>query len=114
MELPKFLLGDNTDFPDDIFIIHLDYPRFIINLKDDEVEFLEEIDDEDEREMESEMEHLITLAGEFYDREKSLQFSSFLFTFFLNFLFKQSFKSNQIESLIYKNDDLETPGNLNF
>jgi hypothetical protein len=40
MELPKFLLGDNTDFPDDIFIIHLDYPRFIIN-KDDEVEFME-------------------------------------------------------------------------
>lgn len=69
MERPKFILGDNTDFPDDIFIVHLDYPRFLINLKDDEVEFLEEIDDEDEREMESEMEHLITLAGEFYDRE---------------------------------------------
>lgn len=33
MELPKFLLGDNTDFPEDIFIIHLDYPRFIIILK---------------------------------------------------------------------------------
>jgi len=66
---PKFILGDNTDFPDDIFIVHLDYPRFLINLKDDEVEFLEEIDDEDERELESEMEHLITLAGEFYDRE---------------------------------------------
>jgi hypothetical protein len=38
MELPKFLLGDNTDFQEDIFIVHLDYPRFIINLKDDEVE----------------------------------------------------------------------------
>jgi hypothetical protein len=69
MERPKFILGDNTDFPDDIFIVHLDYPRFLINLKDDEVEFLEEIDDEDERELESEMEHLITLAGEFYDKE---------------------------------------------
>lgn len=66
---PKFLLGDNTDFPDDIFIIHLDYPLFLINLKDDEVEFLEEIDEEDVRELESEMEHLITLAGEFYDSE---------------------------------------------
>jgi hypothetical protein len=42
MELPKFLLGDNTDFQEDIFIVHLDYPRFIIiNLKDDEVEFIE-------------------------------------------------------------------------
>lgn len=69
MELPKFVLADNSDFPDDIFIIHLEYPRFLINLKDDSVEFIEELDDEDEQEMESEMEHLITLAGEFYDRE---------------------------------------------
>ncbi|MBP9793091.1 hypothetical protein EQG63_08860 [Flavobacterium amnicola] len=69
MELPKFVLADNSDFPDDIFIIHLEYPRFLINLKDDSVEFIEELDDEDEHEMEAEMEHLITLAGEFYDRE---------------------------------------------
>lgn len=69
MELPKFVLADNTDFPDDIFIIHLDFPRFIINLKDDEVEFLEEIDPSEEDEIESEMEKLIEEAGLFYDRE---------------------------------------------
>ncbi|AWG26899.1 hypothetical protein [Flavobacterium kingsejongi] len=69
MELPKFLLGDNTDFPEDIYIIHLDYPRFIINLKDDEVEILEEPEDLDENELNAEMENLITLANEFYDRE---------------------------------------------
>ena len=69
MELPKFVLGDNTDFPDDIFIIHLDYPRFIINLKDDEVEFMEEDEDLDEAELNEQMENLITLANEFYDRE---------------------------------------------
>ncbi len=69
MDLPKFLLGDNTDFPDDIFIIHLDYPRFIINLKDDEVEFLEEDEDLDEAELNAEMENLITQANSFYDRE---------------------------------------------
>jgi hypothetical protein len=69
MELPKFVLADNSDFPDDIFIIHLEYPRFLINLKDDSVEFIEELEEEDEQELESEMEHLITLAGEFYDRE---------------------------------------------
>ena len=69
MELPKFVIADNSDFPDDIFIIHLDFPRFIINLKDDEVEFLEDLEGEDEKELESEMEHLITLAGEFYDKE---------------------------------------------
>lgn len=69
MELPKFLLGDNTDFPDDIFIIHMDYPRFIINLKDDEVEFLEEAEDLDEAELNEIMEALIVEANDFYDRE---------------------------------------------
>ena len=69
MQLPKFVLADNSDFPDDIFVIHLDFPRFIINLKDDEVEFMEDLEGEDETELESEMEHLITLAGEFYDKE---------------------------------------------
>ncbi|RZJ71282.1 hypothetical protein [Flavobacterium sp.] len=69
MELPKFLLGDNTDHPEDIFIIHLDYPRFIINLKDDEIEIIDEIDDEEEEELQEEMENLVKLANEFYDRE---------------------------------------------
>ena len=69
MTLPKFVIADNTDFPDDIFIIHLDYPRFIINLKDDEVEILEDVEGEDEKELESEMESLIEEAGKFYDRE---------------------------------------------
>jgi len=69
MELPKFILGDNTDFPEDIFIVHLDYPRFIINLKDDEVEFLEEPEDLDENELNAEMEGLLVAANDFYDRE---------------------------------------------
>lgn len=69
MELPKFVLADNSDFPEDIFIIHLDYPRFIINLKDDEVEFMEEAEDLDEAELNQEMESLIEQANSFYDRE---------------------------------------------
>jgi hypothetical protein len=69
MELPKFLLGDNTDYPDAIYIIHTDFPRFIINLENDEVEFLEEFDEHDEKELESEMENLIQAATDFYDRE---------------------------------------------
>jgi hypothetical protein len=69
MELPKFVLADNTDFPDDIFVIHLEFPRFIINLKDDEVEIMEDLDEEDESEIETELEKLILMAGEFYDRE---------------------------------------------
>ncbi|WP_430613520.1 hypothetical protein [Flavobacterium sp. JP2137] len=69
MELPKFVLADNTDYADDIFIVHLDFPRFIINLNTDDVEFLESIEESEESEIESEMEILIEEAGAFYDRE---------------------------------------------
>ncbi|QHI35276.1 hypothetical protein IMCC3317_06220 [Kordia antarctica] len=71
MEFPKFLLGDNTDYPDAIFIIHTEFPRFIINLENDEVEWLEEFDKEDEKELASESENLIQAANDFYDRELS-------------------------------------------
>lgn len=69
MELPKFILGDNTDFPEAIYIIHTDFPRFILNLENDEVEWLEEFDEHDEKEIASETENLIQLATDFYDRE---------------------------------------------
>jgi hypothetical protein len=71
MELPKFILGDNADWPNAIFVIHTEYPRFIINLEDDEVEWLEDFTKEDEKELESEAESLIELATAFYDREVS-------------------------------------------
>ena len=58
MELPKFVLADNTDFPDDVYVIHLDYPRFILNVQNDEVEFLEEVDETEEIELTEEMEKL--------------------------------------------------------
>ncbi len=44
MEFPKYLLGDNSDYPTAIFVIHTEFPRFIINLENDEVEWLEEFD----------------------------------------------------------------------
>jgi hypothetical protein len=69
MELPKFLLADNTDLPDDIFVIHMDFPRFIINMADDEVELLDDIEESEEKELSEELEKLIVLATEFYDRE---------------------------------------------
>lgn len=71
MEFPKFLLGDNTDYPDAIFVVHTEYPRFIINLQNDDVEWLEDFDKSDEKELASEAEDLITQANEFYDREVS-------------------------------------------
>ncbi len=71
MELPKFLLGDNTDYPDAIFIVHTEYPRFVLNLANDEVEWMEEFSQEDRRELELEAEQLIGEATAFYDREVS-------------------------------------------
>lgn len=69
MDLPKFILGDNTDYPTAIFIIHTEFPRFIINLENDEVEWLEEFDEQDQKELQTETETYIRLATEFYDRE---------------------------------------------
>lgn len=69
MSLPKFILGDNTDFPNAIYVIHTEFPRFIINLEDDEIEWFEDFDDEDEKELLAETEIMIKLATEFYDNE---------------------------------------------
>ena len=69
MTLPKFILGDNTDYPNAIFVIHTEFPRFIINLEDDEVEWFEDFDAEDQKELETETENAIKLATDFYDKE---------------------------------------------
>lgn len=69
MDFPKYLLGDNSDYPTAIFVIHTEFPRFIINLEDDEVEWLEDFDKEDQKELEVEAEGLIQEANDFYDRE---------------------------------------------
>ncbi|WP_100615547.1 hypothetical protein [Confluentibacter citreus] len=69
MSLPKFILGDNTNYPNAIYVIHTEFPRFIINLEDDEVEWFEDFDEEDAKELEMETENMIKLATEFYDSE---------------------------------------------
>ena len=69
MTLPKFILGDNSEFPEAIFVIHTEFPRFIINLENDEVTWLEEFDKEDQKELEEETETAIEQARKFYDSE---------------------------------------------
>lgn len=71
MELPKYILGDNTDLPNAIFVIHTEFPRFIINLENDEIEWLEHFDQHDEKELLNETERLVEEASQFYDREVS-------------------------------------------
>jgi len=69
MEFPKFILGDNTDYPEAIFVIHTEFPRFIINLQDDEIQWYEEFSKEDKEELEEETARMIEEASAFYDRE---------------------------------------------
>ncbi len=69
MSLPRFLMGDNVHYPEDIFVIHTEYPRFVINLKDDSIEFLEDIEDADADDLEEETKNLIEEASKFYDEQ---------------------------------------------
>ena len=69
MNLPKFLLGDNTDHMDAIFVVHTEFPRFVINLVDDEIEWFEDLQGDDEDELAEIVAGLIEEATAFYDRE---------------------------------------------
>jgi len=69
MEIPKFLMGDHSDRPDDIFIIHTEYPQFIINLVDDEITWLEDLVGANEDELADEVINLIEAASTFYDEQ---------------------------------------------
>ncbi|MFZ9074194.1 MAG: hypothetical protein ACO2Z3_00140 [Flavobacteriaceae bacterium] len=69
MELPKFLIADNSAFQDALFIVHTEYPRFILNVSNDEVHWLEEFEKEDQVELEEESTALIKAAFDFFDSE---------------------------------------------
>ncbi len=72
MELPKFLIADNSSLQNVIFIIHTEYPRFIMNITNDEVHWLEDFDKKDEEILHSESEQIINEAFNFYDKEMGL------------------------------------------
>ena len=72
MELPKFLIADNSSLRNVTFVIHTEYPRFIINISNDEVHWLEDFDKNDEEILYSESEKLINEAFNFYDKEIDL------------------------------------------
>jgi len=73
MELPKFLIADNSSLQNVIFIIHTEYPRFIINITNDEVHWLEDFNKKDEEILYSESNQLINDALSFYDKEIGLK-----------------------------------------
>lgn len=69
MELPKFLLADTSASEVDLYVVHTEYPRFILNVANDDVHWMEEFDPEDEETLKIEAESLIQEAFDFYDRE---------------------------------------------
>ena len=69
MSLPKFLLADNSQYPEDIFVLHTEYRRLLINLKDDSIEFFEDVSVENEQDLANEVSQLLEEASLFYDAE---------------------------------------------
>ena len=68
-ELPKFLLADSSSYNKYLYVIHTEYPRFILNVINDNMHWLEEFDKEDKDVLETESELLIKKAFDFYDSE---------------------------------------------
>lgn len=69
MQLPKFLIADNSTLEDEIFVLHTEYPRFLLNVSNDEIEWLEEFGKDDQEELEKSTPDLINEALAFFDRE---------------------------------------------
>ncbi|MDA9147883.1 hypothetical protein N9N81_00865 [Schleiferiaceae bacterium] len=69
MDFPKFLVADNTDLPDAVYIVHTEFPAFILNLENDEIKWLDDIGDESEGDLTKILEGLIAEAEAFYTRE---------------------------------------------
>ena len=69
MKLPKYLIADNADFEDDIFVVHTDFPRFIINLHTDEIEWLDAFSEQDAKDNADIIEQSVSGAYDFFDKE---------------------------------------------
>jgi hypothetical protein len=66
---PKFLLADNSEFPEDLFVVHTEFPSFILNVATDEVEWMDDLEAEDGVNLEDEVALLLDKAYDFYDKE---------------------------------------------
>ena len=69
MDLPKFLIADSSELENTIFVVHTAYPRFLINVINDEIHWMEEFEKEDREELEFQTTKLIDEALRFYDKE---------------------------------------------
>lgn len=69
METPKFLIADNSEFPEKIYILHTDFPRFLLDVETEEIEFYDEIEEESDIDIETELASLLEEAFKFFDKE---------------------------------------------
>jgi hypothetical protein len=69
MYLPKFFIADNSELEDEIFVLHTEFPRFLLNVANDEVHWFEEFESEDEKELATHTNDLIEQALNYYDQE---------------------------------------------
>lgn len=68
MELPKFLLADNSELEDG-FVLHTEFPRFLLNVNTDEVEWYDDIDDEEDEDLLNQVKNLMEEAFAFFESE---------------------------------------------
>ena len=69
MEVPKFLIADNSTLQESIYVLHTEYPRFLLNVANDDILWLEEFSPADQEELNTVTEKLIEEALAFFDRE---------------------------------------------
>ncbi len=68
MKAPKFLIADNSKFPEDVYIVHTEYPRFLLNVETEEIDWWDDMEGDKEN-MESEVTQLIEDAFDFLESE---------------------------------------------
>jgi hypothetical protein len=69
MKLPEYLIADNSQLQDDIFVLHTVYPRFIINITTDEIEWFDEFTQQEAKENADIIENVIAGAYDFFEAE---------------------------------------------
>jgi len=69
MNLPAYLIADNSALKDDIFVLHTAFPRFLLNVNTDEIEWLDEFSKKDAEENADIIEQAVSGAYDFFEKE---------------------------------------------
>lgn len=69
MKIPKFLIADNSEQPQKIFILHTEYPRFLYDMESEELEWFDVPEQEAGVDLSAEIAELLEAAFEFFVRE---------------------------------------------